>query len=126
MADGFGRAFGGRGCLAAWLPAFHLSGFEGVTVLSNRPAGGPLGGIGRFIGVGGCCRWGSVSMVISSGFPVVPTAKSASSKRSPVVVSKVEYLTYEMELTAEFTVPVEANGGRGVVALDRLNRSRGW
>lgn len=85
IAPGFGRGLGGIDCLAAGFPAFHLSGFEGVTALgSKRPVGGPRGGIGRFIGVGGCWREGSGSMVISSGFPpVADTTKSASSNKSP-------------------------------------------
>lgn len=83
MADGFGRPFGGKGCLPAGLLAFHLSGFEGVTTfVSNRPAGGPRGGTGRFIGVGGWFRV-SGSIDTSSGFPVFVTTKSASSKTSP-------------------------------------------
>lgn len=54
MAEGLGRPFGGRGCLAPWFPGFHLSGFEGVTAASKRPGGGALGGSVRFMGVGGC------------------------------------------------------------------------
>lgn len=82
-------------CLGAGVGFHGLSGLEGVTIAEFGLPGGPgmmavgLGALGMFIScVEGCgCLCGSGSRVTSSGLPFAATPKSASSKRSPIIVS---------------------------------------
>lgn len=83
-------------CLGAGIGFHGLSGLEGVTTAEFGLPGGPgvfTVGLGRALGsfvtgAEGCsCLCGSGSRVTSSGLPFAATPKSASSKRSPTIVS---------------------------------------